>query len=314
MMLLDFIKGHMGGNTILLLYGEQLPEGRELALSVKALDPNHLWCHECGILYPADSGTDLKVKISEPTLPSFISACGGMTQVLGKALVETDLGDYFKIEVREPVTEVIIETDAGPTALEIHSTGGKNLCTVTDMGAFLEECLKRGMRSWKLQGVDVNQAGVVLVVNAEKIKEVYPRTDFTNWDAATRELLSGIQSEFQKKTGIGDYYFTLYDWHPERSGDLRIVFPHCIPQDYYEPACGTGSIGLGAALLFSGELEQRRGLQEGTVKLKLESGGSIELGGPDTTELILEIAGGELTGASFSHSLVEITVTGRVHL
>ncbi len=313
-MQLDFVKGHMGGNTILLLYGEQLPPGRELELSVKALGPNHLWCHESGILYPSTGEAALKVKISEPTLPSFISACGGVTQVLGKALVETDLGSHFKIEVREPVTEVIVGTDAGPTAIEIHNSGGKTLRTVTDMGAFLKECQEGGVRSWKLKDVEVYQVGVVLVINAEKIKETYPRVDFISWDAATRELLSGIQGEFKEKTGIGDNYFTLYDWHPERSGDLRVVFPHCIPQDYYEPACGTGSIALGAALLFSGELGQRYGLQEGTVKLKLESGGSIELGGPEITELFLEIVGGVLKGSSFSHSLVEIVVTGRVYL
>ncbi len=313
-MLLDFIKGHMGGNTIILLHGEQLPAGRELELSVKALDQNHLWCHEAGILYPSAGGADLRVKISEPTLPSFISACGGMTQVLGKALVETDLGDHFKIKIREPVTEVIIETDAGSAGLEIHTTGDKALRTVTDMRAFLKECLERGVRSWVLQGVEVCQAGVVLVVDAVKISEVYPRVDFINWDTPTRELLTEIQNEFQEKIGVRDYYFTLYDWNPERSGDLRVLFPHCIPQNYFEPACGTGSIALGVALVFSGELERRRGLQEGKVKLNLEAGGSIGLGGPDITELFLEISGGKPTGASFSHSLVEITVTGQVHL
>ncbi len=313
-MLLDFIKGHMGGNTIILLNGEQLPVGEELELSVKALDQNHLWCHEAGILYPSAGGADLKVKISEPTLPSFISACGGMTQVLGKALVDTDLGANFKIKIREPVTSVIIETDAGPAGLEIHIAGGRAVRTITDMRAFLHECLDRGVRPWKLQGIEVYQAGVVLVVNAGKIRELHPRVDFINWDAPTRELLSEIQEEFQEKTGVRDYYMTLYDWDPERSGDLRVLFPHCIPQNYIEPACGTGSVALGAVLVCSGELERRRGLPDGKVKLNLEAGGSIGLGGPDITELFLEIAGGKLIGASFSHSLVEITVTGKLLL
>lgn len=313
-MQLDFVKGHMGGNTILLLYGEQLPAGRELELSVKALDQNHLWCHECGILYPPDDEADLKVKISEPTLPSFISACGGMTQVLGKALVETELGNHFGIKLTDPVTRVIIGTDAGPTGLEIHRPEGRFLRIITDMRAFLEECRLGGIRSWRLQGVDIYQAGVVLVADADRIRKAHPGVDLVNWDTSTKNLLSTIQMEFHKKTGERDYYFTLYDWNPEGSGHLRVFFPHCIPQDYYEPACGTGSIGLGAALFFSGELAGRRDLQEGTVKLKLESGGSFGLGGPDITELFLEISGGELTGASFSHSLVEITATGRVHL
>lgn len=313
-MQLDFIKGHMGGNTILLLYGEQLPAGRELGLSVKALGANYLWCHECGILYRADSGADLKIKISEPTLPSFISACGGMTQVLGKALVETDLGDHFKIKIEEPVTRVVIETEAGLTSLDIHVAGGKVQRIITDMGAFLNECREKGIASRVLEGIEACQVGVVLVANADKIKETYPAVDFVRWDSSTRDLLSRIQDEFHQKTGECDYYFVLYDWNPERSGDLRVLFPHCIPQNYFEPACGTGSIALGAALLFSGELQQRRGLREGIVKLKLEAGGSIQLGGPDTTELFLYVAGGELAGASFSHSLVKITATGQVRL
>lgn len=314
MMQLDFVKGHMGGNTILLLYGEQLPSGRELELSVKALGPNHLWCHECGILYPSAAGADLRVRISEPTLPSFISACGGMTQVLGKALAETDLGDHFKIKFTEPRTELAVETDAGPTGLEIHISSGGVLRTVTDMRAFLEECREEGIRTWSLRGVEIYQVGVVLVANADRIREAHPGVDFVNWDDPTKELLGQIQDEFHGKTGAQDYYFTLYDWNPEGSGHVRVFFPHCIPQDYYEPSCGTGSIGLGAALFYSGELARRRLLQEGSVRLKLECGGSFGLGGPDITELYLEIAGGELTGASFSHSLVEITATGKVRL
>jgi len=313
--ILDVIKGHMGGNTIALFYGEQLPAGRELELSVKALDQNHLWCHEAGILYPsAAGGSRLRVKISEPTLPSFISACGGMTQVLGKALVETDLGKNLGIRLKEPASEVIIETDAGPTRLEIHITGGKAVRTITDLGAFLHECLDRGVRPWELLGVELYQVGVVMVVNAEKVKRAYPRADFANWDAPTRELLSRIQKEFQEKTGVRDYYFTLYDWNPERSGDLRVFFPHCIPQDYFEPACGTGSVALGVALVCSGELERRRGLPEGKVKLSLEAGGGMGLGGPDITEVFLEISGGKPSGALFSHSLVEITLTGKLYL
>ncbi len=313
-MQLDFVKGHMGGNTILLLYGEQLPPGRELELSVKALGPNHLWCHEGGILYPSAGEAALKVKISEPTLPSFISACGGMTQVLGKALVETDVGDHFGIKIGDPLTGIDVETDAGLTGLEIHTLGNRVLRTVTDMRAFLSECREKGVQSWKLRGVEIYQVGVVLVANADRIRAAHPGVDFANWDAFTKELLSEIQNEFHKKTGARDYYFTLYDWNPERSGDLRVFFPHCIPQDYYEPACGTGSIALGAALFFSGELAQRQALQEGIVNLKLESGGSFGLGGPDITEIFLEISGGELTGASFTHSLVEITATGKVYL
>ena len=99
---LDYVKGHMGGNTILLLLGEQMPRGREIEVTQKLLTPNYMACHEAGLLYGPQEGGHLKVRIVEMGYLNYISACGGMTQVLGKSLVETWLGSFFTSRCRNP--------------------------------------------------------------------------------------------------------------------------------------------------------------------------------------------------------------------
>ena len=41
-MKLDFVKGHMGGNTIIFLNGAQIPKGRELEISLELLKKRYL--------------------------------------------------------------------------------------------------------------------------------------------------------------------------------------------------------------------------------------------------------------------------------
>jgi len=116
-----FIKGHMGGNEILLFNGHELPKGRELEASLLALNPPNIRGHQAGLLYKSESNADLKVKIVDAASRGLISACGGFTQVLGKALIETDLSEKLDVEVSEPVTQVALETDAGLILVEAKS-------------------------------------------------------------------------------------------------------------------------------------------------------------------------------------------------
>jgi hypothetical protein len=308
----DFVKGHMGGNTIALLCGDQIPAGRELEVAVKALGPHYLWAHEAGILYPGANGAGLKVKIAEPTSNCFISACGGLTQVLGKALVETGLGPRFNIDVREPATTVMLETEAGLAEIEIAVSAGKAVRIVTGMRSFVRECYGKGVREMELLGVRLMQVGKFMVLNADLLKRVHPGADFVHWDGETRHILTEMQQQFIAITGEPEYNIALYDWHPAGGGDLRVVYPHCMAQNYIEPSCGTGSVAVGLGVLACGELERRGFASGGPVNLKIEAGGSIELGGPDITALLLDIRESKVESASFSHSFVEITATGQI--
>jgi len=308
----DFVRGHMGGNLIVLLDGEQFPSGRELETVVKILGPNYLYGHEAGLLYPGRNGADLAVKIAEPTAPTFISACGGMTQVLGKALVDTDLGKRFSIKIREPVTTVILETEAGLTGISIEVGAGQVKRVRTDMSAFMGECYSRGVGPVVLQGLPAMRVGKLLVVNGELVRQRCPEADFVSWNNSARRILTDLQQEFRRSTGEVEYNYCLYDWRPQHSGDVRVIFPHYLSREFIEPSCGTGSIAVGIALLESGEFKRYRGSYGESVCIRLEAGGGLELGGPDLTDLFFQIEAGRPKSVSFSHSLVEITATGQV--
>lgn len=310
---LDFVKGHMGGNTILLLDGRQVPAGRELEATRELLSGLFLFSHEAGLLYPPEGEGHLKALITEPIIGEFISACGGMTQVLGLALAETFLGKRFGLKPAGPESVFLLETVAGLTEIRLVRQGAGKWKVVTDMTAFARECLSQGIRPVTLSGVPAVQAGKFLVLDAGAAAAVYPRADFHCLDEAACAVLVRLQEEFQAATGLGGFDFTLYDWFPARGGHLRALYPHHIPSGHIEPSCGTGSVALALALFESGALSRPPGAG-GSTTLLLETGGGPELGGPEMTELTLSFDSGSLARVSFSHSQVEIVATGKIKL
>jgi len=309
-LLLDYMKGHMGGNTIAFLLGEQLPEGREIPVAQAVLPATCLACHEAGLLYPPREGGQLKVKIVEPGNPGYITACGGLTQVLGKALVETSLGRNFGIEPKEPGMEVLLETDAGLLKLEMQVQGGKALRVISDLTLFAKECYRMGVYPLDLRGIRVMRVGKFLVVAGEDLGRRHPELDYAALDGGTRRELEALQNDFQAQTGLSCHDYTFYDRKAGAGADVRAVFPHHIEGGWIEPACGTGSVALGLALSEKGEAPAR----DGTFRVTLETGGGPRLGGPDLTLLDLIYAGGQLQEARFSHSFIQITSVGQVIL
>lgn len=313
-MLLDYIKGHMGGNTILLLSGHQLPAGMEIKHSLKAISATHLACHEGGILYPPEQGGHLKVKIVEPFSDDYIIACGGMTQVLGKALLETDLGERFGIQVKEPVTVVQLETDVGMMELKVEVRGGNVARVVTDMTLFARECYDMGVYPLSIGGVEVMRVGKFLVIDGDKLQHAYPAADYATLDAKSREVLVALQREYQKKEGVSFYDYALYDWHPRKKGDLRALYPHHITKGMIEPACGTGTVAIGIAAYEQGQFPLKADPGRQIFKARFETGGGEDLLGPDISELKLTYKEGRPSAAYFSHSFVEITSMGQVRV
>jgi len=309
-MKIDFVRGHMGGNLIILLRGDQVPVGGELDAAVRLMGPNYLHAHEAGILYSTDKPGQIEVKIAEPTVPCFISACGGFTQVLGAALIETDLGVLFGVDQNGSTAEVILHTDCGPTALNIEREQGRAKIIRTNMECFVTECYERGVGSMTINGLKVLRAGKFLVINADLFRKHYSGADFNNWNAETRTALLDIQHQFMRETGEFEPNVAVYDWHPEQKGQMRVVFPHYVQDDFFEPSCGTGSVGLGLAVIIAGEADHIPVGENDWLTLQIESGGGIELGGPDLTTLEMKVEGGIVKSAVFSHSNVEITSVG----
>ncbi len=309
---LNFVKGHMGGNEILLLYGSNIPDNdaEKLKLGLKALYPPYLRGHQAGFLLPAKGTAHLQVKIVNAASKSFMPMCGGLLQVLGKALIETDISDHFSVLEAE---EVVVETDLGCCRLEFESRRDEEKSAWTEMKPFVEECYTLGIQSIEVAGVKAMKVGEFLVVDAEDVYNLYPDLDFQRIDTKALDVLADIQKDFDRQ-GFLEHEntdFALYDLSPKVSSNTgRVIFPHKPYGEYIEPACGTGAIAVAIAVV-----ETRKRGYTGEVEFRFESGGSpFCIGGPDLTTVKLYVQEGRVTSASFNHSLVEILAAGKIYI
>lgn len=298
---IDLIKGHMGGNEIILLYGDQIPEGKEMKLAQSILNEPSIGGDELGLFYKPERGGDLMVKIAERSVPHYIPMCGGLTQVLGIALIETNFAKHFNIKMEEPITEVTLETDVGLIQLKIDVRRKKVL---TNMKAFVDKCYEWGVQKIKVADIDAMKVGGYLVVNGDDVKKIHPNVDFEKMDKPSLHILEEMDSIFQSRFPSSQSDLALYDLHPKHWGDGRVVFPWNIAIGHIEPSCGTGTTTIGIAMTERGEIEATAE----TLRL-FESGDGPTIGGPDITELGITTKTGKVVNSHFSHSLVEILAT-----
>ena len=306
---IHFFKGHMGGNEIVLLLEEELAGKELLEESLRVLDPPHVRGHQAGILSKVGE-REIEAKIVDVTFRNFISMCGGLTQVLGKSLMETGLSRLLGLELGESGGKVLLRTEAGPIPLEIEVDG--EVTTRTDITSYVKEAQRSGVERIELAGVKCWRAGIFLIVHADDLKETYPRVDLNQLrKKETRKPLKEIQRQFDEAGYVGrkNADYAIYDENPDREGSFgRIIFPHELSNGHIEPACGTGTTAVGLAVA------KERGLDGEGVKLGFESGGSEEeIGGPDLTELSLDVEEGEVKRCFFSHEGVELLAAGKLY-
>lgn len=308
----DFIKGHMGGNEIILLNGHQIPEGQERERSAVALNPPSIRGHQAGILYREENG--IRAKVVSVTGLDFISMCGGLTQVLGKALEQGNFANRYGITTQEPTTEVTLFSDAGPIYLTLHIEDGQVVKTETEMNSFLEESYQKGVRPIEVAGVPAYKVGEALCSELDDIKDKFPSIDFGELGADAFNVFENIQNDFVEKffpeSGISGKTkgktFAIYDRHPEQSGDIRVIFPHDVSTGHIEPSCGTGTSIVGVTMGERGQIPS-----DGEVELIAESGGDTNhIGGPERTTLNMEVKDEKVEGIAFNHSLVELLAQG----
>lgn len=302
----------MGGNEIILLKGEAIPVGREIEIALQVLYPPNIRGHEVGLLYPAPGNNHLKARIIGGISKRFISMCGGLTQVLGKALITTNLAQEFGLSITHPSTIITLETEAGPIRITINlDTSGERV--VTDMTAFVRECYRFGVEFLEIFGVRVIRIGKFLVANADAINQAHPDINLEHIEAKTLDVLSNMQNEFNNLCFPSEptANFSVYDLHPANADHTgRVLFPHAISSDRIEPACGTGTVAIGLAMAETGEINY---IENSSVRLLFESGGTtFQIGGPDITTLKIQLKDKKLTKATFSHSLVEIIARGQL--
>jgi hypothetical protein len=299
-----FVKGHMGGDEVVLLYADQIPESERIAVASSVLAKPSIRGHNSGLVYHSDIA-DLKVDAFDATCFEPVDMCGGVTQVLGKAIIETDLASHFELAIREQETTVILETAVGLAPIRILHQDGKVERVLTDMTAFAEECYAAGVERLEVADINAFRVGPFLVMNGDAARQVHPDVTFEEMGEKEFQVFQKAQREFHRHIERETSSFSLYDLHSE-SHSGRLVFPHGLEQRYYEPSCGSGTVATGIAMVENGEIDAN-----GDFSLVFEMGGDIfSLGGPDTMELRLVVQDKKVTQACISHSLVEILATG----
>jgi len=123
---LDFVKGNCGWDTVTLIIGEQVPEGQEIETALKILGPPVCGGIEVGFMYRSQVKADVRLRIVDSTHKTWMPMCGGMSQVIGKALVETSLREHSNIIPTVPVTAIRLLTDSGIVPLEIEIGNGRS--------------------------------------------------------------------------------------------------------------------------------------------------------------------------------------------
>lgn len=289
---------------MVLLYGDQMPKGREFEVAQSVLRRPSIGGHNSGLMWKCDA-EGISLKMLDGMAGTYIGMCGGLTQVLGKALVETDLAERFGLTLTEPRTDLILETDVGPVELDIRHRNGRMDRVYTDMTAFVEDCYALGIEAIRVAEINAFRIGSFLVVNADAAKSAHPEATFERMEDRELRILQQAQREYNEHVGKNEASFSLYDLHSfSHSG--RVAFPHGLETRYYEPSCGTGTVAVGIAMVEADELGR-----DGSVTLLLETGGDIHcIGGPDVMELELDVQEGRVVRARISHSLVEILATG----
>lgn len=309
-----FIKGHMGGNEIILLYGSQLDKTMNVKRVLPLLNPPHIRADQVGWLIGSANTNELKVKIVDRSYRDYLEMCGGLTQVLGKAIAETDLTDYYDLRLDSNRTIIDLKTAVGSVPLEISTGQDSATVTYTNMNQFVKRCYQQGVEATSLANTKVTKVSSFLVVQGEELSKNFPEADLSRMERdKTRHPLLKIQTAFSGKYLDEHETNADYSVFDLKSSDQtgRLIFPHHISTGHVEPACGTGTIAVGIAMAEQNLLPP----DKKKIKLTFEAGGEgRSIGGPDSSTLILSIEEGKITDAAFSHSRVELLAQGQVHI
>jgi len=320
---LDFVKIHAGWDEIIFVYGEQIPKGQEVDVSLSLLRKPSIGGIEVGILSLPEGSGDIRVRIIDDTKKDFIGMCGGLTQCLGKAIVETVIGENFGIKISEGTNRVVLETDEGPIPIEIDVKNGEFQRVVTDMKSYADDCYKRGVEVVEVEEMRMVNVGIneeekeYVVLEHNELMKRFPDINFWSKEKRTLDVLKHIFIAFLDYYGMKpDFiYGIIYKREKSNKGKtVRTVFRFFpwdyVPGDKLEFACGTGAIAIGIAMhelgqiVFSGKPEE---------VLLIVGGEKLPEWMHVKTELKLEGTGQRITGAWFSHDRIELVAAGQVY-
>lgn len=319
-MQVDFVKGHCGWDTLTLVPESQVPVGRELEAALKILDAPINGGLEVGYMGRGDRPGEIRLRMADSTSRDWIAMCGGMTQVIGKALVETFFRKHFDVDTSQPEQRFELLTPSGVMPIHVRIEGGKVTRVTTVMDNFASYQYGLGVKPMTLRNCEILRVGDYCVFHMASLERSYPGYDFTRRDPGPQlDIMNDIMKDFrthlQDQLGVVGMMF---DAHPEGPGQFRI-YPRFYSDDLaaaslpYEFQCGTGTVAVGMAIAHYGLLP----FSGSSGRIVFEWGSYRTTRDPygiRTSDLDLTVQDGRVTKASFSHSVIEILAEGRLTL
>jgi len=316
----DFVKGHCGWDILTLVPEGQVPMGQELQTALKIIDPPINGGLEVGFLGEGSKPGEITLRMMDSTSRDWLSMCGGMTQVIGKALVETFFKNRFDIDISLPRITIQLLTKAGTIPIEIEVSNGKANRITSKMDDYAAYLYRDGVEEVALQGCKLLRVGDFLIMDINELEAKHTDIDFTRLDHGPQlEILYDILKEYmlrvRAKFGVAGM---MYDQRPQGLGQFRI-YSRFYSQDRsaakipYEFQCGTGTVAVGMAIAHKGQIPFRG--NKGSIIF--EWGNQAVTPDPygiKTSKLDLQLENGSVLQAKFSHSVVEILEEGRMTL
>jgi hypothetical protein len=317
-MKIDFVKGHCGWDVVTLIDANQVPADRALACAIKIVSPPLDGGLEVGLMSPGDRPDTIRLQMVSSTAKDWIAMCGGMTQVIGKALVETFLRDHFAIDTARQIVSLTLLTPSGEIPVRIEQRDGKAMSVTSTMDAYVDYCYRRGVEPIQLGGFAALRVGDYLILDVRRLERHFPDNDFTRRDAGPHlDIVNSLLHRFGTQFGMNGVTGMLYDDRPEGPGQFR-VFPRFYSPDLaaarvpWEFQCGTGTIAVLIALAhqdcLARDTSQQLCLEWGSYRTTRDPYGIR------TTQVSVTLENRRLRHAHFSHSVIEILAEGQLQL
>jgi len=305
-----FLKGHMGGNEIVLLNRENFSRAEELSKSLKILSKPHICGDQVGLLYPRQDEKDIFAKIVDINSNDYLPMCGGLTQVIGKAHMENELRHLLEYDPPTNHSTIQLSTDLGSFRISVNATR-KEYPIITDMEIFINQVYEQGVKRVIVNGVQGFFVGDFLVLFTDKLRLLRKNSDLEPLDEETKKVLIEFQQAFSDKylSGKPNRDFVIIEEGGSDSAG-KLFFPHNLEEGLLESSCGTGTVAATIAMISKESIEGQTQLS-----LEFECGGRPDcIGGPDLIRMTGKVREGKLVEGSLSHNNVEILASGFIDI
>lgn len=296
-----YVVGECGHDRCTVVHADDIPEEQHKQFALEVLDFKKGL--EVGMLYKQlPFPGHARLRVLDTTEMDWVPMCGGITQVIGKALIETALGDLF--ELKQGRLDLL--TDSGTVPIVVDTEG-----TITEMDRYAESLYKMGVQRGLAGSVPVVDVGEFLVMRIEDLSEVHPGLDFTRRTPGEHlDIVNAYTKSCGKTmTMLWDLVEDGYRLFPRFLDETAQKIP-------YEFQCGTGTVAFVIALTEIGHLFR-------DIPHRIQGNLEMEWGNIDVTpdpwgvrvsNVWYELVHNRVKSVSYNHSAVKIHEAGTLWL